>query len=348
MIEQTGADQDRAHLAAAEWLLKLQDADVPVEEVMAWQRWVQADPKNLAAFERMQEMTLQLRALQTPARAGRLEMALDSYDGSVPVSQWRPRRHVIFAAAAALLISVVIAWQATTLQRGPVDVLATAVAENRIVTLADGSTVTLGGKTQLEVAFDPNERLVTLSNGEALFRVARDAQRPFKVRAGDATVIALGTEFNVRHGERQIVVSVLEGKVRVEPTPGIVPLAIRRPFQPALKPVQVTAGEQSIATDASIGDAERLTDPASVVSWQKGRLAFRRQPLRTVLEDVNRYTPKPIVPADDTVGALRITGTVDGNNVTGWLASLENVFELQAVEDADRIVLRRSETPRHR
>lgn len=347
MIELARADHDRAHLAAAEWLLKLRDANVSVDEVMAWQRWVQADPKNLAAFERMQEMSLQLRSLPAPARAGRIEMALDRYDGSVPVSQWRPQRRLLFAAAAAVLISVVLAWQSLTLQRAPVDVLATAIAENRIVTLADGSTVTLGGKTQLEVGFDSNERRVTLSDGEAFFRVAKDAHRPFKVRAGDATVIAVGTEFNVRHGAEQIVVSVLEGQVRVEPTPGLVPLILRQQFRPALQPVRVAAGEQSIATDGSIGDAERLTDPAAVLSWQKGRLAFRRQLLRTVLEDVNRYTSKPIVPADDAVGELRVTGTVDGNNVAGWLASLESVFELQAVEDAERIVLRRSQTPQN-
>jgi transmembrane sensor len=345
MTEQTRADRDRAHLAAAEWLLRLRDAGVSIDEVMAWQRWLQADAKNLAAFERLEEMSLQLRSMQPPARASRVALALDEYDGSVPVSQWRPSRRFTFAAAAALFVSVVIAWQAILLRPAPGDVLATAVAENRIVTLADGSVVTLGGKTSVRTVFDAHERRVELSNGEAFFRVAKDSTRPFKVSAGDATVVAVGTEFNVRRGHERVVVSVLEGRVRIEPTPGIVPLAVRRQFQPALLPVHVAAGEQSTATDAGIGQAERLIDAAATTSWQRGRLAFRRQPLHVVLEDVNRYAAKPIVPADDAIGELRVTGTVDSDNVTGWLASLESVFELQAVEDGQRIVLRRS-TPR--
>jgi ferric-dicitrate binding protein FerR (iron transport regulator) len=59
-----------------------------------------------------------------------------------------------------------------------------------------------------------------------------------------------------------------------------------------------------------------------------------------VLEDVNRYAPKPIVLQGDALGALVITGTVERANIAGWVGSLERAFDLQATEEADRIVIR--------
>jgi transmembrane sensor len=103
----------------------------------------------------------------------------------------------------------------------------------------------------------------------------------------------------------------------------------------------VSAGEQTTAADAGIEAAVRSPDPAAATSWQTGRLAFRLEPLRYVLEDVNRYATKPIVAGDEEVASLRITGTVAGDNVEGWIASLQSVFGIQAVEERDRVVLRR-------
>jgi ferric-dicitrate binding protein FerR (iron transport regulator) len=59
-----------------------------------------------------------------------------------------------------------------------------------------------------------------------------------------------------------------------------------------------------------------------------------------VIEDVNRYARKPIVLAGDNVGALVITGTVERENIAGWVKSLERAFDLQATEEADQITLR--------
>jgi hypothetical protein len=42
----------------------------------------------------------------------------------------------------------------------------------------------------------------------------------------------------------------------------------------------------------------------------------------------------------DTLGALMITGTVERGNIAGWVGSLERAFDLQATEEADRIVIR--------
>ena len=78
----------------------------------------------------------------------------------------------------------------------------------------------------------------------------------------------------------------------------------------------------------------------AATGWQIGHLVFRLQPLRYVVEDVNRYARKPIVLESDSVGALMITGTVERENIPGWIKSLERAFDLQVTEDADQITLR--------
>jgi transmembrane sensor len=185
----------------------------------------------------------------------------------------------------------------------------------------------LGGDTALRVAFDDTFRRVELTRGEAFFTVAKNPARPFEVRAGAATVRALGTAFNVRRGSERVVVAVLEGRVRI--TGAESPVA-----------VPVAAGEQSVVIESSVQAAVRLASPASATAWQSGRLAFDQEPLRYALEVVNRYSPKPIVVENDSLGALLITGSVLSENVDGWVKSLESAFGLEAVEEPERIVLR--------
>jgi transmembrane sensor len=219
-------------------------------------------------------------------------------------------------------------------------VLQTAIGENRKVTLADGSSITLGGNTKLSVDLNDTARRIDLARGEAYFKVAKDRNRPFKVHAGDATVVAVGTEFNVRRGDDRVVVSVVEGRVIVEPETRILPIALLREFKPNFASIKLDAGQQTTAGGRGVEAATPLPDSTTATAWQTGRLAFRLEPLRYVLEDVNRYSPKPIVIEEERIASLRVTGTVVGNNVKGWIGSLESALGIEAVEEPERIVLR--------
>lgn len=134
------------------------------------------------------------------------------------------------------------------------------------------------------------------------------------------------------------VVSVTEGRVVVKPATGLLPESLMQEFKPKLRSVRVSAGQQTTAGSAGIEEPTKMEDPAT--GWEVGHLAFRLQPLRYVLEDVNRYAHKPIVLETESMGSLVITGTVERENIGGWVKSLEHAFDLQATEEADQIVLR--------
>jgi transmembrane sensor len=334
-------ERDPVYLTAADWFVRLQSTEVSLEETLEWQAWLHGNPAHARAFTRIEELSHALRDVPSPAPAPAPALARDRYDASVPIGDWRPRR-TRRRSRAALGIAASFAIVALTLAfwRSPADVAiyATAVGENSRVALVDGSVIALGGDTRIEVRLSEDLRAVELTRGEALFKVAKDPARPFKVRAGDATIIAVGTEFNVERDSDRAVVSVTEGRVVVKPADGLLPVALLKEFRPKLRSVHVDAGQQTTAGSAGIEEPTKMEDPAT--GWQIGHLAFRLQPLRYVLEDVNRYAHKPIVLESESMGALVITGTVERENIGGWVKSLERAFDLQATEEADQIILR--------
>jgi transmembrane sensor len=190
------------------------------------------------------------------------------------------------------------------------------------------------------VALSKHLRGIELFKGEALFKVMKDTRRPFKVRVGDATIVAIGTAFDVQRGSDRAIVSVTEGRVMVEPVSHFLPMVVLQEFKPKLRAVRLDAGQQTTAGSAGIEEPIQVADPAAATAWQSGRLAFRLEPLHYVLEDVNRYAPKPIVLEGSELGSLLITGTVERDNITGWVSSLERAFDLQATEEPERIVIR--------
>jgi transmembrane sensor len=337
----TDIERDSVHLAAADWFVRLQSTEVTLEETLEWQRWLNGDPSNARAFARIEEISHALRDVPAPAAVPARVLARDRYDASVPIGDWKPKRTRPWSKAAlGLAASFAIGALTFAFWKSPAEIAIyeTAVGETSSVALADGSTIALGGDTRIEVKLSEKLRAVELTKGEALFKVAKDSARPFKVRAGDATITAVGTEFNVERDSDRAVVSVTEGRVVVKPVVGLLPVLLLKEFKPKLRSVRVNAGQQTTAGSAGVEEPTKMEHPAT--GWQIGHLAFRLQPLRYVLEDVNRYAHKPIVLESESTGALVITGTVERENIGGWVKSLERAFDLQATEEADQIILR--------
>jgi transmembrane sensor len=338
----TDIERDPTHLAAADWFVRLQSTDVSIEDTLAWQAWLSENPTNAQAFARIEEISQVLRDVPAPSAVSARQFALDRYDASVPIKDWgqppvrRPRTAIAVAATFAILTLTFLFGKAPPAAK--TNTFLTAIGENRTVTLSDGSTIALGADTSITVALSEKERNVELTKGEALFVVAKDAARPFKVHAGDATVVAVGTAFNVERDSDRAVVSVTEGRVVVEPVSHFLPVSVLHEFKPKLRSVRLVAGQQTTAGSAGIEEPTKMESPAT--DWQTGHLAFHLQPLRYVLEDVNRYAPKRILLESENMGGLVITGTVERENIAGWVKSLERAFDLQATEEAGQIILR--------
>jgi transmembrane sensor len=324
------ATLDAVHETATEWIVRLREPTVTPQEIRAWQAWMRADTRNADAFHRMEEVEAVLMAVPRPALR----------------TLYRPPR--MFAlAASALVLALLLGWVASELsanlegRRSANLTVTTGIGENRTVRLEDGSTVILGGNSRINVRYSEHERDIDLTRGEAFFKVAHDSERPLTVSAGHAIVVAVGTAFDVRYGLEKVLVSVVEGRVRVEPRVHVVPLTLLTRLEPKLAPIAVGAGQETSVEIASIRRVANTVDSDAATSWTSGRLVFRMQPLREVLEQVNRYSRKPIVLGDPAIAGVRVTGTVDADNVQGWVASLGSALGIGASEQGQQIVLKK-------
>jgi transmembrane sensor len=355
------AEHDPIQLAAAEWIVRLQQSALSLDEVSAWQQWMRSDEKHAAVFKRMEELWHKFDAIEVPPHPSSGAVSSDAYDASVPVGEWlrcdeaaskmsharrRYRKRAFVAAACAALACVAVTTGAlyrggmrqTELARQRIE---TAVGENRSITLADGSSVALGGHTRLSFSLRAYVREIVLEEGEAFFAVAKDPSRPFQVHAGNATVTAVGTEFDVRRSDDRVTVAVLEGRVMVQPMAPLMPVS----WLPASRPVghaaALAAGERTTINRNGVESTSALTNAQSAIEWQEGQLAFEGESLRNVVQDVNRYSSKPVVIADEKTATLRITGTISNSNVLGWVKSLQPAFGVRAEIEPNRIVLRK-------
>src|SRR5262249_5142542 len=156
---------------------------------------------------------------------------------------------------------------------------------------------------------------------ESYFDVARESRRPFVVEVGTNEIRAIGTAFNVRAASDRVVVSVTEGKVAV---------AAREKKTPA---VMFAAGE--LAEFAPDGLAREKSSAPHAPTWLQGRFEYQGEELRQVVADLNRYTDRPIVLADASLGALRYSGTVFPAHLDEWLQGIGGALPV-AVRDEGR------------
>jgi len=146
------------------------------------------------------------------------------------------------------------------------------------VSLPDGTKVWLNAASSLKYPyrFAKNERFVELQ-GEAYFEVAKDRERPFKVRANQQMVEVLGTNFNVNayNDEPMQKITLLEGAVKIAVGGSEVKL---KPGDQA----KFNAANAQLEVDKNI-------DPEQYVAWKSDVFAFNNEDLKSIMRQISRW-----------------------------------------------------------
>jgi transmembrane sensor len=321
---------------AARWRVRLAEADVSTTlEFDAWLR----SPGNLEAWERVSrpwdyfdtvadapEVTAARRAaLNDAKRAGRRLGTLLSLPRLV-----RP----LSALAAAVLVAAIVGSAGYWWMNRPAD-YRTAAGERRVITLADGSKLSLDADSEVTVYYGAHERSLHLLAGQARFDVAHDKSRPFTVVAGNQKVIATGTAFNIEMAGRRVLVTLIEGHVVVLDENGAAQgMGPAWPHRIELKAGQQLSTGPAVPPEISQANVQRVT------AWTNGQLMFDDEPLSSVVERVNRYSGTRIVIADPRVGAMKISGVFNAGDATGFVEIVSHYLPVKAVTvDAHTIAL---------
>ena len=314
---------DRLAQAAA-WFTRLRAEDAGVDDLTRFQRWLETHSDNATAYARVSESWSFVgeHASAPEIMLGRrdaLEDARRAADG-----RWRSARPRWFkAAVAAACVAMVVASALFIWSRAYVGLYTTGVGERRTLTLSDGSVVTLDAQSAIRVSYGSRERLISLQQGQARFDVAQDPTRPFRVKAGTETVIALGTQFNIELVAHSVLVTLIEGRVAV--LPDEVPLSDVSPR------IDLTAGEGlQVRQDGKTLRLPRV-DVAHATAWQNGKVFFDNEPLASAAERINRYASERIL-VDPSAANFAISGVFNAGDARAFIEAVTAYFPVRAAQ----------------
>jgi len=343
--------QDRIAEEAGEWFVQMQDADV--ETKSSFVAWLKASPEHVREYLEAAAIWAELPALKSQPSAAQLAAAANAHSDPNVVAIFEealaetelatpnnPRTWRWWSMAAGVA-AIIIATAVFLPPAEDPNVLQTAIGEQTSFSLDDGSVVTLNTQSQVRLNYSEQYRDIVLLNGEALFDVAKDAERPFRVITDWAVIEAVGTQFNVLHTQESVTVTVVEGtiEVAVRGRPAIGSNNSTTPNASsgaaATVPIPVTVGQQAEINARSGEVAVIDMDVETAMAWQDRRLIFESLSLGEVIDQFNRYNDPPLLIGDPELSQLPISGVFKSNDRASFVQFLQqmNLAESQTRSD---------------
>lgn len=239
------------------------------------------------------------------------------------------------AAAIALPICMVIMGMMYKENKQYAAILLTEITtqegEQVSITLPDKSVVALNSLSSIKYApqdFCKDNREIEFE-GEAHYKVAKDARHPFIIHMQGMEIKVLGTEFNVinRKKEQTAEVALLNGSVMLT--------SLANGSTYTMKPNEIVVvnkqtGKMDIRETSHIEDA---------CAWQKKQLVFRDASLSKVIRSLEKNYGVEIAVKMDTIEPF--TGTLPNNNLTEALQIVSEAYQVKfSKTPAGKYVLR--------
>lgn len=319
---------------ATDWLLKLQAREDGESDGVrkGFIEWLKHSPRHVEEFLLM---SATVRVVKQGGKAGGVDVEALLREGGVnnnvvplgmphitpalcvPVKRRGSKKKWAIAATVTVLLGAGV-----LLARLGANTYETPVGEQRSVKLGDGSLIYLNTRSRIKVEYSESRRDVRLLEGEALFVVARDAGRSFRVITDSAVVQALGTQFNVYTHAAATTVSVLEGRVQIA------------------KEKVLGSGEQADVTNEGVVVPRAQANVEKAVAWRQRRLVFQSDSLTDIAREFNRYNAMQIRIEGEAAPQRRFTAVFNADDPQALLNFLRSDPALQISTGRDGVVIR--------
>ncbi|WP_070154215.1 FecR family protein [Sphingobium phenoxybenzoativorans] len=310
----TPADLDRTdgiRAEAAAWLARLQDRNEATDRAL--QAWLKEDEAHRTAFNNATEIW-------------------DLLPGAVAFDDAFEDQHSQFAwrgwAIAATLLLMILGMGGSYAWFTRPQIYETSIGEQREILLEDGTLVALNTDSAIAVRYRGRERRVSLERGEALFKVHKDAARPFVVSEEDREVRALGTTFMVRRDPQFLAVTLIEGKV-----------VITREVNRQTQNVATLAPGQRLRMFQGAGAAIDQPPMDVIMAWQGGEVMFDDVTLLEAAGELNRYTTTERIIVMPTAASLRISGVFSIREPQAFAETIAALYGLHIQRQGSEIIL---------
>lgn len=239
-----------------------------------------------------------------------------------PTSRWS----TLLRAAAGLALLFALTFLLNYFLFSERETIYQTADATQIIWLPDSSQVTLNQNSSLSFkGYEKANRLVNLS-GEAFFDVKPNAEKPFIVMTGGASITVVGTSFNVRGDASSPTIEVVVAT-------GVVKLSSTQSGES----VQLSAGEKGTFTKTDQQVRAVSNADVNYDSWMTRRLVFDKSTLSEVIETINHVYGVNITIAGSVSSACEITVTFEQQTLDAILNVLQSTLSLQYERSGDRI-----------
>jgi transmembrane sensor len=274
-----------------------------------------------------------------PTATPEVRHALSRHGTAEHVAALAKRRVSWGAWVIALLAAVALVLVARMLGRSSAEAIAEKALQSQearvlfsnrgqraLVSLTDDSKATLGPDSRLIIppGFGTKLRTVRLE-GTASFQVAPGQELPFVVRAGRATITALGTSFDVAADTSSDFVVVRVRSDRVQVAAGG-------------ESREIAAGEALIVRRDGIV-APTPVELSSSLAWTDGSFVVADRPLRDVLPLLRRWYALDLEVADSALLARRVSMTSELGAPRFAIDALETAADAALTWKGERMIL---------
>lgn len=314
---------------AARRFARLRAGDMTAAELAALDAWMEARPEHKAVWADLHDSWMEIEPLASEFSPA-AELARRR--------RWSPPAIAAIAAALAVTLGLGLTLARHVPAIGPAPevqqasiapaIFETTRGQRSDVLLSDGTMMTLDASSRARFIKARSQRTLYLERGRAVFAVAKDASRPFVVRAGRTSVTATGTRFVVDLVGGQTNVGLVEGHVRVE-----------RPAGSTADPVRLQTIDMQPADWLTIPESGPWSiskrDQENMLSWVSGVLVFQGSRLDEIASEMNRYSARPIVIADAATAGKRMSAVVSAGDVETIKAGVVQLGLAKARERRD-------------
>ncbi|HEY4031496.1 MAG TPA: FecR domain-containing protein [Caulobacteraceae bacterium] len=317
--------RDQIEHEAAGWVVRLSDGGQGALGLgglgqSALEAWLAQGPEYEIAYARQLSVwTKAGAAARTEAGQASVLPFRRKAAATAAIKPWRK------AAAVAAVAVLAVGGGAGVWLANTGTAYATAVGEHRVVRLEDGSRVEMNTATRIVVRYTPTGRNIQLQQGEALFEVAPNKNRPFNVMADNEQVRAVGTAFNVRLRSEGIDVLVSKGVVDVSEQRGS---SAHRRLPAGIKASFLRTGQE--IEPISSAEIERT------LAWRYGAISLNGQTLRQATAEFNRYNVKQLEVVDPQIADVKLGGYFRADDLDNFVQALKTSFGIEATRGDDQ------------
>jgi len=300
------------------------------EEQETVQAWLSDSEANREEYERLKQ-TWDLLGNTDPSHEIDLEAEWKYHQGLISgkgASKGQPLISAFVRIAAAILI--VFGMGVLGLRYFTTETIKTDIAGTEVVTLPDGTRVTLnaGSKLSYSKKYAQENRQVALK-GEGYFEVEKDANHPFIIEIGEAEIKVLGTEFNVRAYDEM-------ERVEVTVTEGTVSIYAQKQTE---NQVIATGGEKAEYNRSEMTVRKIEITNRNYLSWKTRLLIFEDDNLSVVAKTISETYHKEVRLRDTNLNNCKLTTRFEEKDLETVLLVLESTFDISREEEKDVIYL---------